>query len=493
MPYIWPWPEGTVISQEFGTNPGGVNPAGGHTGRDAALPVGTPLRAPCDGVITFEGWANLNNNPYLLTDGGGICLVLDEGDGKPAFIMGHLSETLVSAGQRVRKGDVIAKSGNTGKWTTGPHCHLEVLPPLYDLYSSTYGRVNPRLWCSEYWSEGMGLDYAGDTASGVVLRTVTTEGANVRINPWSWSGKVPGYEDGLALGAQLAVVGYVKGEEVTPGNDAWYKTKSGYYVWANAAEDNIAGLAYLGAMAVPSQPVPVQVPAPTPVEPTPEPETPKYDFELDFAVINGITVEKIPAHWDNYGEDFPEKPAKAVLHWWNSLERRPDISSPINEFCYISTQKSPHFIVSDERIIQTVSLKDRAFHAGKGGNDWVGIEIDPRAIEKNPDGSYTARALRIQANVRGLLQALKDKFGYKLSLTLHKDVPGAATACSDLVLADYEIGVPPVAVEPAPVPPAPEEPGDPIVVIGPSTPADIDAESIRKLIAWLQALLATKE
>lgn len=231
----------------------------------------------------------------------------------------------------------------------------------------------------------------------------------------------------------------------------------------------------------------------TPVEPAPEPETPKYDFELDFTVINGITVEKIPAHWDNYGEDFPAKPAKAVLHWWNSLEKRPDISSPINEFCYISTQKSPHFIVSDERIIQVVSLADRAFHAGAGGNDWVGIEIDPRAIEKNPDGSYTARALKIQANVRGLLQALKDKFGYKLSLTLHKDVPGAATACSDLVLADFEIGIPPVVVEPTPVPPAPEVPGDPVIVITPSPTPDIDAESIRKLIAWLTALLATKE
>ena len=81
---IWPWPKGTTITQEFGSFPGGVNPSGGHTGKDAALSVGTPLRAPFDGVIVFEGWANLNNNAFLLTDGGGICVVLDGGDGKPA-------------------------------------------------------------------------------------------------------------------------------------------------------------------------------------------------------------------------------------------------------------------------------------------------------------------------------------------------------------------------------------------------------------------------
>ena len=482
MPYIYPWPKGTTISQYFGQNPGGVNPSGGHTGMDAALDVGTPLRSPCDGVVVFEGWADLSNNPYLLTDGGGIVLVIDAGDGKPAFVMGHLSETLVSVGDRVKQGDIVAKSGNTGKWTTGPHCHLEVLPPVYNLRTDTYGRENPVLYCTAYWEDFGYLQYDSvvnpSKPAEMATREVTTEGANVRTNPWSWADKAGGYEDGLSLGATLGVVGYVKGEEVTPGNDAWYKTKSGYYVWANGAGDDISGLAYLGAMEVPAKPAPIQLPAPNPVE-----ETPKYDFELDFAVINGITVEKVPAHWDNYGEDFPDKPEKAVCHWWNSLENRPDISSPINEFCYISTQKSPHFIVSDERMIQTVSLKDRAFHAGKGGNDWVGIEIDPRAIEKNPDGSYTARALRIQANVRGLLEALKVKYGYKLSLTLHKDVPGANTDCSDLVLADFEI--PDVVVEP----PVVEEP--PVVVIDPST--EMDADTVRKLISWLQSLLEGME
>ena len=151
--YIWPWPSDTEISQYFGTNPGGVNPAGGHTGTDGACPAGTPLRAPADGVVTFEGWANLSNNPYLLTDGGGICVVIDFGEGKPACVLGHLSASFVNVGQAVKQGDIVAESGNTGKWTTGPHCHFEILPPTYDLNSDTYGRVNPADWCTGYWEE----------------------------------------------------------------------------------------------------------------------------------------------------------------------------------------------------------------------------------------------------------------------------------------------------------------------------------------------------
>jgi GH25 family lysozyme M1 (1,4-beta-N-acetylmuramidase) len=173
--YIWPWPKETRASQEFGTNPGGVNPLGGHTGLDAALAAGTPLRAPADGVVTFEGWANLSNNPYWLTDGGGICLAIDFGDGKPATIMGHLSSTFVSKGDRVKQGQIVAESGNTGKWTTGPHCHLEFLPPVYKMDGDpTYGRRNPRLWCKGYWEDqapAQLLPYQRETLTKVWQRT----------------------------------------------------------------------------------------------------------------------------------------------------------------------------------------------------------------------------------------------------------------------------------------------------------------------------------
>jgi murein DD-endopeptidase MepM/ murein hydrolase activator NlpD len=471
MVYIYPWAKGTTISQLYGTNPGGVNPAGGHTGMDAVLKVGTPLRAPADGVVVFANWAKLGNNPWLLTEGGGICLVIDAGDTKPTFILAHLSRTDLNIGDRVKQGDIVAYSGNTGTWTTGPHLHFEVLLPGYNIHSNTYGRSNPASVCKGYWGDaGMGLDYASSVTpsaplanTGEALRKVTSDVAMVRVSPWSWAATAPGYPEGIAKGANLAIVGYVKGEDpYGTGDNAWYKTKSGFYVWANSAGNSVAGLKYLGAMTVPAKPAPKPAPAPAPAPkpapvPPPTPVTPKYDFVLDFTKINGITVEKIPAHWDNYGTDFPAKPAKAVCHWWNSLANRPSIESVINEFCFVSTSKSPHFIVSEVRIIQVVSLADRAFHAGPGGNDWVGIEIDPYITEKGSDGKPTARALRIQANVRGLLEALKVKYGYKLSLTLHKDVPEAATDCSDINLADLDITPAPApAPDPTPTPePAP--------------------------------------
>ena len=450
MPYIWPWPKATAISQEFGTNPGGVNPVGGHTGTDGACPLGTPLRAPADGTIVFEGWANLNNNPFLLTDGGGIVIVLDAGPGNPAFILGHLNQSLVNRGDTVKQGDIIAYSGNTGKWTTGPHCHFEVLPPVYLLTTSTYGRVNPRVWCSAYWedlitispmgsitsTEDPPLPYQRDSSSVIRQRSAPDHNAKM-VKEWD-------------AGLRFDFGGFTRAgtDPYGDGNTVWFK---GRYsdTWFHSS-----GFSDQGTHDLPDlTPVP---PAPTPTPtPTPVPTAPKYSFDLDFLTLNGISVENIPAHWDNYGEDFPATPAKAVLHWWNSPANRPTLDAVINEFCNISTQKSPHFIVSDDRIIQCVSLSDRAFHAGKGGNDWVGIEIDPFALEKNPDGSYTARALKIQANVKSLLEALRVKYGYKLGTILHKDVPGNNTQCSDLVLADFDI--PEVVVGTTPVPPSLDE------------------------------------
>jgi GH25 family lysozyme M1 (1,4-beta-N-acetylmuramidase) len=218
--YIWPWPKGTRASQEFGAFPGGVNPAGGHTGLDAALPAGTPLRAPADGIVTFEGWANINNNPYWLTDGGGICGAIDFGDGRPATIMGHLSATFVSKGDRVKQGQIVWESGNTGKWTTGPHVHLEFLPPVYKMDGSpTYGRVNPRNYCDAYWEDiqappvSILLPYQRETATFVRERNVPNHEGSLIIKEW---------------GPELVFdfKGYVLGSDpFGDGNRVWFQSK----------------------------------------------------------------------------------------------------------------------------------------------------------------------------------------------------------------------------------------------------------------------------
>ncbi|AYN58646.1 lysin A [Arthrobacter phage Nandita] len=160
MTYMYPFPRGVGWkSQAFGANPNnGVNPVGGHTGDDWAVPVGTPVHAAADGIIRNSSWLTENylENPWWLTQMGGDTLVLDamdsqgNTDNRPTFVYAHLADSTAPVGAVVRKGDVIGISGNTGTATTGPHCHAEVLPPAWDWNNGTFGRVNPEWWFDEY-------------------------------------------------------------------------------------------------------------------------------------------------------------------------------------------------------------------------------------------------------------------------------------------------------------------------------------------------------
>jgi len=153
MTYCYPFRRGIGRkSQRFGANPNnGVNPAGGHTGDDWAVDEGTPIHAAGDGVIELSGWptANYLDSAYWLTSAAGDALVLNCGDDGPSFIYGHNSHTPLPVGTVVRKGDVIGLTGNSGL-STGPHCHVEVLPPGFVVNSPTYGRVDPETYFDEY-------------------------------------------------------------------------------------------------------------------------------------------------------------------------------------------------------------------------------------------------------------------------------------------------------------------------------------------------------
>lgn len=81
--------------------------------------------------------------------------------------------------------------------------------------------------------------------AALVNRTVTQNVAWVRVAPNAGAALAPGLPDGLARGAVVSVKGYVSGQDpfddgVT--DDAWYVTRSGYYLWANAAGNSLAGL-----------------------------------------------------------------------------------------------------------------------------------------------------------------------------------------------------------------------------------------------------------
>lgn len=86
-----------------------------HTGCDISVPVGTPVHAAADGVVSRACY----NRAY------GYMVVIQHNGGY-STLYGHNSRLLVSAGQQVKQGQVIAKSGSTG-WSTGPHCHYQLM------------------------------------------------------------------------------------------------------------------------------------------------------------------------------------------------------------------------------------------------------------------------------------------------------------------------------------------------------------------------------
>jgi murein DD-endopeptidase MepM/ murein hydrolase activator NlpD len=86
-----------------------------HAGIDLAGPYGTPIYATADGTVERAGW---NSGGY------GNLIELDHGRGIETRY-GHLSKVLISAGQQVKRGQLIAYMGSTGR-STGSHLHYEV-------------------------------------------------------------------------------------------------------------------------------------------------------------------------------------------------------------------------------------------------------------------------------------------------------------------------------------------------------------------------------
>lgn len=110
-------PAGAPISSPYGPRWGTQ-----HLGIDYAVPVGTPIYAPADGVV-IEG----RERPQGSVDGFGSWIWLDcQQSIRHDLIFGHVQgdRTVVTAGDRVRAGDLIGYTGNEGT-STGPHLHFE--------------------------------------------------------------------------------------------------------------------------------------------------------------------------------------------------------------------------------------------------------------------------------------------------------------------------------------------------------------------------------
>jgi len=85
-----------------------------HAGVDLAGPIGTKIFATADGVVGRTQWVSGYGNLVEVNHGQGI-----------QTRYGHLSRSLVSPGQKVKRGDLIALMGSTGR-STGSHLHYEV-------------------------------------------------------------------------------------------------------------------------------------------------------------------------------------------------------------------------------------------------------------------------------------------------------------------------------------------------------------------------------
>ncbi len=126
--FAWPVPLG-FVTMEFGEGAGAAGVP--HTGIDIAARRDTPVRAAEDGVVTLAGMDERYGNLVEISHSGGLLTRY-----------GHNSRLVVGQGQMVRKGDIIAYVGSTGRVTTGPHLHFEVLKD---------GRpVDPRRYLPKY-------------------------------------------------------------------------------------------------------------------------------------------------------------------------------------------------------------------------------------------------------------------------------------------------------------------------------------------------------
>lgn len=101
-----------------------------HSGLDFAVPAGTPVKAPADGIVTIVADYFFNGKTVFIDHGQGLITMYC-----------HLSDFRVKPGQEVKRGQVVAVSGATGR-ATGPHLHWNV--------SLNNTRVDPAIFINAF-------------------------------------------------------------------------------------------------------------------------------------------------------------------------------------------------------------------------------------------------------------------------------------------------------------------------------------------------------
>ena len=146
------------ITQSFSDDLTNVNASASHGAIDFATPVGTSVKATADGTVIFADWSkNLtrasDDARYWIGDGevygvlnAGIIVLIDHGDFISEYA--HLNETPLNAGDKVKMGQEIGRSGDTG-YVFGAHLHWGVMRKPIDFDNDYYGRSDPELLMRE--------------------------------------------------------------------------------------------------------------------------------------------------------------------------------------------------------------------------------------------------------------------------------------------------------------------------------------------------------
>jgi len=116
--FIWPTTNRWLSGYDYSLS-------ANHPGIDIGGATGNAIYAADSGVIVYSGWNDL---------GYGYVVVIDHGNGWQTTYA-HLSQIYAGCGASVTQGATIGLMGSTGN-STGPHLHFE-------MYSDTYGKVNP--------------------------------------------------------------------------------------------------------------------------------------------------------------------------------------------------------------------------------------------------------------------------------------------------------------------------------------------------------------
>lgn len=133
-----------------------------------AAPAGEPIRAAGDGVVVFAGEVEdrfyADNFAKNLDYSGDVVVLKTDGPAAPFFEYLSVGKLEVKSNERVEAGQIVGLAGEE-------NCQVAALPWRFNRSSRTAGRVNPRLYQTEYWPNEADSAHLSEDASSAQTKT----------------------------------------------------------------------------------------------------------------------------------------------------------------------------------------------------------------------------------------------------------------------------------------------------------------------------------